>query len=217
MSKKQRNSQTENNKTKENKAFLDTIEKFFDYNIYLPARTLYFGSEDIDFDFNEAGVDYKSVKRAVKGLFVLNSINDKPIRFILNSPGGYWYHGMALYDAIKYSRSPVTVIAIGQCMSMGTIILQAAVKRVLAPNCTLMIHDGYDGFYGKSKDFEAWAEHAKIIRDKMYKIYYEKMVKKNKRIKLKDIEAMCNNDKIFGSREAVKMGLADEVIKEPVK
>ena len=91
-------------------------------------------------------------------------------------------------------------------MSMGSIIMQAADERVLQRDAVVMIHDGYEGFFGIPKSFEAWGEFSKKTRKRMYEIY-EKRSGKNKQF----WEDKCSRDYILTARDAVAIGLADRI------
>lgn len=185
------------------------MELFHEANLYIPTRTVYFGG-DI---FNEDEVTSMSVAQVIKNLQILEYQNPgEKITLVLNSCGGSWYAGIALYDVIKALKSPVIIIGVGQIFSMASIILQAGYKRVLTKYTTLMIHDGCDGYIGDPKAFEAWAKQSKITRKQSYEIYKERMIKKNQKITLKQIEKMCSFDYIMGAEEAVNVGLADTIM-----
>jgi ATP-dependent protease ClpP protease subunit len=47
-----------------------------------------------------------------------------------------------MFNAMRLSKSPVTIIGYAQASSMSGIVFQAADKRVLMPDCELMIHHG---------------------------------------------------------------------------
>lgn len=195
----------------------DDIDRIHDYGIYSPTRTIYMGSEDTDTDGNESGTDAKMAERAIKNLHILDATSNAPITIIMNNLGGDWYHGMAIYDAIKACRSHVTIKVFGYAMSMGSIILQAADKRVMSPNARLMIHHGYMGMSSNhTKIFEKWAEESKKLREEMVELYREKISVKHPNFSKKKIDEMCNFDTILTSKEAVELGLADEVI-EPAQ
>jgi ATP-dependent Clp protease protease subunit len=191
---------------------LDVVEIFHDFNLYIPTRTIYFGGVGINFEDDTDVVNCKTVAQTIKNLHILETMEVAPINLFLNTPGGSWADGIALYDIIKQLHSKVIIIGIGKLYSMGSIILQAGDQRWLLPNSSVMIHDGYDGYSGGAKSFENWAKDSKRVREIMYQIYYEKMITKNSEIKLKQIEEMCNNDTIFNAKEAVEIGLADEII-----
>ncbi|KKL49910.1 hypothetical protein LCGC14_2310780 [marine sediment metagenome] len=67
----------------------------------------------------------------------------KPIHIILNTPGGLVADGLAIYDLLKTigKRAPINIVATGQCMSMGAIILQAANKRWATAHCAIGLHE----------------------------------------------------------------------------
>ena len=185
---------------------------FHDSNLYIPTRTIYFGGTPYTAD----EVDAISIAQVIKNLQILEHQKIAHISLILNSCGGDWFSGVGLYDVINALKSKVTIIGIGQLFSMGSVIFQAGYKRVLTKHTTMLIHDGFDGFSGDPKSYENWAENSKEVRKQMYQIYYEQMKKKNNKITLKKIEEMCSHDKIINAEEAVKLGLADEII-NPIK
>lgn len=189
---------------------LDHLNTLHDKGIHVPSRTIYFGGTIETLD----EVDSVSVAHVIKNLYILESKEIAPIKIILNSCGGSWFDGIALYDVIKSLKSTVTIIGIGQLFSMGSVIFQAGDNRYLTKHSYMLIHNGCEGFYGDAKNYERWAENSKDVRKQMYEIYYEQMKKKNKKITLKKIEEMCDHDCILNSKECVKIGLADKIIKE---
>lgn len=66
-----------------------------------------------------------------------------PIRLVLHTPGGDVTSGIAIYEAIRRSRNPVTVTVTGTCESIGMLILQAAHHRQIYSTSSLMYHEGY--------------------------------------------------------------------------
>jgi len=191
--------------------FLANVEKFHADNIYIPTRTIYFGGTNV-LDDEPDEVNCKTVGQFIKNLHILEAKEIAPISVLLNTPGGSWEDGIAVYDIINNLKSKVNILGMGKIWSMGSIIFQAGSKRVLLPNSTIMIHDGKDGYIGDSKSFENWARESERIRQTMYKIYYEQIKKKKSRITLKDIEDMCSHDKIFTAKEAIRWGLADRIM-----
>ena len=83
---------------------------------------------NINYDDDLKEVDYKDWER-------------KPIKLFINSFGGSVYDGLALFDTIKQSKTPVHTISIGSSMSMGFWIYLAGHKRFVGENATLMFHD----------------------------------------------------------------------------
>jgi len=194
-----------------NKNLYVSLEKFHSDNIFLDSRTIYFGGNYSENEETDS-VNSFNVSQAIKNIHILDNINNNPITLLLNTPGGSWYSGMALFDSIKFARSKVYIVGMGQLFSMGAVLMQAGHERLLMSNTRVMIHDGSDGYIGTCKSFEAWAKDSEKVRHIMYNIFYERMKKTNKDITLDDIEKMCSHDKILNAEEAIILGLADRII-----
>jgi ATP-dependent protease ClpP protease subunit len=190
----------------------EDIDRYFDHGIFAPKRIVYIGSTKDDCSDNESGTDYTMSEKAVKAITYLDTVSDKPIIAIMNNIGGEWAHGMAIYDTIVACRCHVTIIAVGYCCSMGSVILQSADLRVIATNCLFLIHDGTEAVNTHTRNFEAWAKESEKNRLTMYQIYKGKMKEKNPKITIKQIEKLCTIDKIYSPQEAIDVGLADELL-----
>lgn len=167
------------------------------------------GSADYG-DDGESGTDGAMAERIVKALHVLDNSQGE-ITIIMNNPGGDEYHGMAIFDAIKACKNHVTIRVFGHAMSMGSIILQAADKRVMAPNSRMMIHYGTWGIHDHPKIVYKWAEEGKKFDSWMEELYLGKIREKHPDYPLAKVKQMCNFDSFLNASEAVKLGLADEV------
>lgn len=195
------------------KRFLDYINQLHNNNLYIPDRLIYFGAIDTSLEDAPDEVNSLTSAQVIKNLYLLEQINHNQITLILNSIGGSWDDGIAIYDYIKSLKSKVKIVVLGKAWSMGSIILQAGSHRIIYKHTSLLIHDGSEAYAGTSKDFEAWAKRSLITREQMYKIYYEQVKKKRKKITLQQIEDMCNHDFILTGKEIIDIGLADKIIK----
>jgi len=186
----------------------DSTDRLFDYDLHLESRTLWVGATVLE-DGSEAGVDAAMAETFIKGLHLLQygAKAEEPITVKMTNPGGSWYYGMAMYDAIRNCRAPVTIEASGLCMSMGSIIIQAADHRLVHPNCRFMLHDGEEGYVGHARDFENWGKECKRIRGEMYAIYAERSGRP-----VGYWEKRCMFDLILTADQAVREGLADKVL-----
>lgn len=190
----------------------DDIDKFHDYGLYLPKRTIYMGSESYD-ESGESGVDGLMAERLIKNISILNLSNQEPITIILNNPGGDVQHGMAIYDAIATSRCHVTIQVMGYAMSMGGMILQAADERVMSPYSRFMMHYGTMGLDSThAKIFEKWSEENKKSNLEMEEIFMKKILEKHPNFKLKKLREMLNFDTILTAQETIDLGLADKIL-----
>lgn len=197
------------------KILRDDVSCFQDYDVHVPTRTLYMGSLYVDNYEGDSGVDAHMAERIIKGLHLLDnsaSNGDKPITIIMNNPGGDWYHGMAIFNAIKACQNHITVIVYGYAMSMGSVILQAADERVMAEDARLMIHYGQDGFFGHSKNFEKWAEEGIRSNKRMESIYLEKIRENHPKYRTDKLRKMLAFDTILSSQETIDLGLCDRIL-----
>jgi ATP-dependent protease ClpP protease subunit len=152
---------------------------WFDLNLDVETRTIYMGSVSQDFEGNESGVDNFMSEFFIKGMHILETKSqDKGITILMNNPGGEWYHGMAIYDAIKESPCHCMIKVYGQVMSMGAVILQAADTRILMPNTCMMIHYGYSGYSGHTPTSIRWSDETKKMNKKMEDIFIDSMMSK---------------------------------------
>jgi ATP-dependent Clp protease protease subunit len=87
-------------------------------------------------------------------LFLQSDDPKADIHLYLNSPGGSVTAGMAIYDTMQFVSCDVATYCIGQCASMGAVLLAAGAegKRYALPNSRIMIHQGSGGFRGAAPD-----------------------------------------------------------------
>lgn len=192
------------------KATRDDIDKFHDYGIYLPTRTLYMGSENVSGDDSESGCDAFMTERIVKNLHILDTTSE-PITIIMNNIGGDIYHCFAIYDAIKACKSHVMIKVVGHAMSAGSIILQAADERVMTPTSRQMIHYGSFDISGHAKTTQKWAEEGKRIDKWVEQMYLNRINEKNPHFRLSSLKNRLDHDTFLTAQESVELGLADRV------
>lgn len=105
-------------------------------------------------------VSPRLTERVVSQLLWLDSQSQEPIRILINTPGGSADDGFAIFDVIRFVRSPVTHICVGLTASAGTIILLGTPRerRLALPNARIMIHQPSGGGRGRATDIEVAAE-----------------------------------------------------------
>lgn len=137
--------------------------------------------------------------------------SEKEIKLYINSPGGEVISGLAVYDFISLMKAPVTTVCIGTAASMGAILFLAGTKREMLPHTRLMIHDpSYShNDIGGRKPHEIQQELDKLneTRQALAKIIADKTGKS-----LKEIYKVTANDTYYSAEEAIKFGLATEVV-----
>ena len=189
----------------------DDTEIFHDYDLHIPSKTLFLGSTGIT-DGEEDGVNYLMAERAIKNLHLLDNSGENTITIILNSLGGDFIHGQAIYDAIRSCKNRVIVKANGYCMSAASFIIQAGDERYMYENSTMMLHYGSASFGGDSKTVNKWAEWNRKGAEWMERIYLEKIRAVNPDFYESKLKKMLSHDCILNSEEALNLGLIDGII-----
>ena len=157
-------------------------------------------------------VDDHVANLVVAQLLFLESENPKkPISFYINSPGGVVTSGMAIHDTMRYIRSPVQTLCVGQACSMGSFLLAAGEKgyRFALPNARIMIHQPSGGFSGQASDIEIHAK--EILR---MKADLNGLLASYTGQSVEVIEQDTERDRFLSAEEAKEYGLIDEVVTE---
>jgi len=124
--------------------YVELLGQVHNYDVNLATREIYLHSHySASGPDEESGVEFRMATTFVKNLHVLDLASREPILVHLQSPGGDWGHGMAIFDAIHATKSPVVILAHGEVSSMSGIIFQAAARRIMMPSCEMMIHRGF--------------------------------------------------------------------------
>lgn len=190
----------------------DEVDRFHDYGIYIPTRTLFMGSEEYSMEDGESGTDGKMAERIIKNILILEGLNKEPITIVMNNIGGDVNHGLAIYDTIKNCESHVTIKVLGNSCSMGSVILQAADERIMAPNAVQMIHYGKMSVNDNNKTVLKQVEESKRIDKWMENMYLEKIQQKNPDFKKSRLKQMFTHDTYLTAEQSVDLGLADKIL-----
>jgi ATP-dependent protease ClpP protease subunit len=60
----------------------------------------------------------------------------------MHLPGGDWQDGLGMYDAIRFSKAKIIILAYAKVESCSSVLFQAAHSRILMPNTNMLIHYG---------------------------------------------------------------------------
>src|SRR5881392_999328 len=105
--------------------------------------------------FLQGPVDDDSANLIVAQMLFLQFDEPKAdIHLYINSPGGSVTAGLAIYDTMQFVTCDVATYCIGQCASMGAVLLAAgaAGKRHALPNSRIMIHQPLAGMEGTAEE-----------------------------------------------------------------
>ena len=142
-------------------------------------------------------------------LFLQAEDPKKDIDLYINSPGGSVTAGLAIYDTIQTVSCDVKTFCIGQCASMGAVLLTSGTpgKRFALPHSRIMIHQPWGGAEGTAADIEIQSKEILRLRSMLNNI-----LARHTGQNLKKIERDTNRDFFMSASEAVKYGLADSIV-----
>jgi len=145
-------------------------------------------------------------------LFLEAEDPEKDINIYINSPGGSITAGMAVYDTMQFIRPDVTTICVGQCASMGALLLAAGTKgkRFALPNSRIVIHQPLmSGLGGQATDIDIAAREILRMRERINGILVHHTGQPEKRIQ-DDTE----RDYIMTADQGREYGIIDDVIRK---
>lgn len=131
------------------------------------------------------------------------------IHMYINSPGGSITSGMAIYDTMQFIACDVATYCLGQCASMGAMLLTAGEKgkRFALPNSRIMIHQPLAGMQGTAVELEIHAK--EVIRTKRR---MNELMLKHTGQTLDKIEQDTDRDNFMSAEEAKSYGLIDNIL-----
>ncbi len=142
-------------------------------------------------------------------LLILDSESDDPIYMYIDSPGGDVDAGFAIYDMIRFVKSPVYLIGMGLIASAAALILLSVPKeqRVGFPNSRYLIHQPLGGMRGVATDIEIFARDMEKTRAKLNKIISEATG-----VSIEQVTKDTDRDYWLDAEESVKYGLISRII-----
>jgi ATP-dependent Clp protease protease subunit len=156
-------------------------------------------------------IDYKLTSRVIAQLLYLDHDDqEKPIKIFINSPGGSADDGFAIYDMIRFVRSPVKIISAGLSASAATVIMLAAKKenRFALPNARIMIHQPSMRSFGAAEDLRRTAEQILKLRQRINELYAQETGQP-----LAKVSEDTDRDYWMTAQEAVEYGLISRVVR----
>lgn len=142
-------------------------------------------------------------------LFLQAEDPKKDIDLYINSPGGSVTAGLAIYDTMQILSCEVRTYCIGQCASMGAVLLCAGAKnkRFALPNSRIMIHQPSGGTEGTAADISIQAKEILRMRTMLNQIIADHTGRP-----IKKVADDTERDFFMSAEEAMKYGLVDQVL-----
>ena len=142
-------------------------------------------------------------------LFLEAEDASKDISMYICSPGGSVTAGLAIYDTMQMVSCDVQTYCVGQCASMGAVLLAAgaAGKRYSLPNSRIMIHQPWGGAEGTAADINIQAK--EIVR---LKGILNGILAAHSGQSVKRIEQDTERDFFMSPDEALEYHLIDKIV-----
>lgn len=140
----------------------------------------------------------------------LREIGDKPITFEMNSPGGSYFDGIAIFNLIRAHSKPVKAQVLGRAASAASIVVMAATTIEIARNAEIMIHNPFMIAMGDADHMAAAEKWLRQLNATSAQIYAERTGHS-----VEDIAAMMAEETNFNSDMAVALGFADKLLDRP--
>lgn len=147
-------------------------------------------------------------------LYLENQKRGADINLYINSPGGAVDDTLAIFDTMRFLSSPISTYCLGRAYSGAAVLLTAGTKgkRYILPHAKVMIHQPYGGVTGQAEDIRIQAEQIGKSKAELTRIIAQCTGQP-----VEVVHRDSERDKYFTAEEAVRYGLADEVLSEPPK
>ena len=155
-------------------------------------------------------IEPKLTREVVRSLVLLDQMSrTKPIRIMINSPGGLADDGFAIYDMARFVSAPVVTVVNGLAASAATIVMVAAPKanRLILPHSRVMLHQPSVGVRGTASDIAIGAKEILRVRKKANELFVRETGQS-----LQKIERDMARDFWMSAEEAVAYGLVSRIV-----
>lgn len=137
----------------------------------------------------------------------LRSIGDGAVTVNINSPGGDFFEGLAIYNLLREHKGEVTVNVLGMAASAASVIAMAGDNILMARASFLMIHNTWVAAAGDRHAFRDVADWLEPFDEAAISIYNARTG-----IASKDLGAMLDKETWIGGDAAVEAGFADDLL-----
>ena len=132
----------------------------------------------------------------------------KPIRIIIDCPGGHLSVSETVSNLIKMSKTPVYGIALGYVASGASVIYLSCHKKFALPNSVFVLHKGScNGVSGTYDEIVAFARDYEKQIETLIEFYIN-----NTKYTEAEIEENIQTDWYIRTKEAKEKGIIDEII-----
>ena len=172
------------------------------YSHLLDQRIVYLGT----------AVDAGVANALIAQLLHLEADNqERDIQLYINCEGGDPSAMLAVYDTMRYIRSPVATTCVGQAVAVGAVLLAAGApgRREALPHTRVVLHQPAAQGRGTIPDLILQADEVVRIRADL-----EEVLSRHTGQPVERLRSDTDHDRIFTATAAREYGLIDQVIEQ---
>jgi len=169
---------------------------------------IYFYSQVGDKEVLELNRAIKRLDKEMQMVGITFNIPPPPIELHIQSEGGSAFAGIAAYDCIRASKTPVHTYIDGCAASAATLLFLAGSKRNLYRNSFMLIHQVSASILGgKYEEFKDELKNQEKLMHTIKKIYLE-----TGKLSEEELTELMKHDLWLDSETILQNGFADELI-----
>lgn len=138
---------------------------------------------------------------------ILRSIGERDVVVNINSPGGSFFEGVAIYNLLRQHKAKVTVQVMGLAASAASVIAMAGDEILMGDGAFLMIHNAWAVAVGNRHDMLDASERLAPFDAAMAEVYAARSG-----LSVDETTAMMDKETWVGASQAIKDGLATGMI-----
>lgn len=145
----------------------------------------------------------------------LRSIGSRDVTVLINSPGGDFFEGLAIYNLLREHPHKVTVKVVGLAASAASVIAMAGDEIQVAKSGFLMIHNAWSLVIGNRHDLRSAADVMDQFDASMAELYSAAAgIDIEEAARLMDAETWMNGQAAVDAGFATALLDADEIVAE---
>lgn len=162
---------------------------------------------DVIGDFYDGGFSVARMSAA------LRSIGDKPVTVQINSPGGVYDDGLAIYNLLRAHPARVMTQVIGMAASAASIIAMAGDEIQIGRAAHMMVHNVQWIAIGDRHVMQEVYDAMVIFDETLAQLYVDRTG-----MDMAEVRSMMDAETYLGGQKAVDLGFADAFLPaDPVK
>lgn len=138
---------------------------------------------------------------------VLRQAAGKDLTVNINSPGGSFFDGLAIYTLLKDYSGKVKVRVIGMAASAASVIALAGGEIQMAPGAFMMIHNAWTIALGNRHDMTEAAGMLEQFDQSMIELYAQ-----HTGLSVKEVGKMMDAETWISASDAIAKGFADSLM-----